>query len=592
VTTGRNAYPLRPTAISLAFSGLLAGCLLLGCGGPGREAYFDLAAELDAGLAVAGGGKRPPQAPAGEHTLVLPAGSEASFLLFLRPGSLMQAAEIEGTDGTEQVVVTIESDEEGRRRVGPLTAGAHPLELDLGIEVQTAARLTLSVPHGRGGQLLLRRPVLTAPASAEAREPAPVRAADRQPRRPDVVVYLVDTLRPDRLGCYGYERPISPNIDAFAAGADLHLNAIGQSSWTKASCGSIFTGVWPPGHGALSWKSRLDPTLATLPQLLQAGGYRTGAYVANPWIVEQWGFAAGFDDFLKRKLPSAGMNELVFGWLDTLDDERPFFLYVHTMDPHAPYRPPSPYRERFAPTADQMPSWQPRWKWPEEAKPFLSDLYDGEIAANDASFGALITELERRGRFEDAMIVFLSDHGEGFKEHGRWRHGSTLFGEMLNVPLIIKYPGQTEGRRIERPVQHVDLLPTILETVALPIPEQVEGRSVGVARGDGDERRQPIYSHLDLDRYRLHSVVDGDWKLIQGRILRKGKPTRYVRALFNWRRDPGELTNQWSARPILVEVLQHHLIHKLRTTREAASGQEVEIDPQLERELKALGYMQ
>ena len=263
---------------------------------------------------------------------------------------------------------------------------------------------------------------------------------------PNILIYLIDTLRRDRLGVYGFERPVSPQIDAFAANATVYEDAVGQSTWTKPAVASMFTGVWPPVHGATGWKHKLPESLETLPEALQAVGYRTGAVVTNPNIVSDYGFARGFDDFRRiLKRPSPQVNEVVFEWLESGGEDRPFFLYVHTMDPHAPYRPPEPWLSRFAPRTSEMPTWTPRWRWPLEALPFLLDLYDAEIAFNDDSFGALLRRLEDLGAYDDTLIVVVSDHGEEFKEYGKWRHGANLFPATLHVPLIVKFPGQVTG---------------------------------------------------------------------------------------------------------------------------------------------------
>ncbi len=299
------------------------------------------------------------------------------------------------------------------------------------------------------------------------------------PRRANVLIYLVDTLRSDRLGILGYPRPITPNIDRFAESSSLFLNAIGQSSWTKASVGSIFTGLWPPAHGAIGWKHKLSSEIETLAERLQADGYRTAAFVTNPNVVRTFGFTQGFDEYTRKlKRPSDEVNQMVFDWFEGRKDDDPFLLYVHTMDPHAPYAPREPFKSKFAPTADEIPQWQPRWRWPMEALPYLSDLYDAEIAFNDASFGQLLGFLEERGLYDDTLIVFVSDHGEEFKEHGRWRHGANLHAETLNFPLIVKFPDQQVGTRVETAVQHIDLLPTILASVGLEIPEALEGRDL------------------------------------------------------------------------------------------------------------------
>ena len=404
-------------------------------------------------------------------------------------------------------------------------------------------------------------------------------------RRPNVLIYLVDTLRADRLGCYGYDRPTSPSLDSFAAEATLFETAIGQSSWTRASMASIFTGVWPPTHGTTGWKHQLPDDFETLVEVLDEAGYQTAAFVGNPQITIRYGFGQGFDRFAREiKRPSSDYTQMATKWLDALTSREPWFIYVHTMDPHAPYRPPEPFMSEFAPNDDQIPTWKPRWKWPEEVLPFFSDRYDGEVAFNDSSFGDLLLGLGERGLYEDTLIVFTSDHGEEFREHGRWRHGENLHAETLNVPLIIRFPGQSTAKRVTMPAQHIDLMPTILEYVGLEIPSVVQGRSLlGAHKLEGE-----IYSHLFLSGFPLfHSVVDGEWKLIR-RLDEDGTETCQ---LFNWRVDPGETHDLAAEEPertaSLIERLAEKMVEDIETEVE-----EIPLTEELQEELEALGYLQ
>ena len=405
-------------------------------------------------------------------------------------------------------------------------------------------------------------------------------------RRPNIVIYLVDTLRQDRLGCYGYSRPTSPQIDAFAAEATVFENAIGQSSWTRASMASLFTGVWPPTHGATGWKHKLPEEFETLVESLDESGYQTAAFVGNPQVTLAYGFGQGFDHFVRKvKRPSGEYNQMAAEWLDGLSVDDPWMIYIHTMDPHAPYQPSQPFRSQFAPNDHQIPSWEPRWRWPLEALPFLSDRYDGEVARNDESFGHLLEILQERDLYDDALIVFTSDHGEEFREHGRWRHGENLHAETLNIPLIIKFPGQTKGKRVKEEVQHIDLLPTILDYLGLETPEIVQGRSM-LGRSD---RQGQIYSHLFLSGFPLyHSVVDGKWKLIR-RIDKDGTTTLQ---LFDRVHDPAETTNLAAELPARVASLLQLLDAKLAAEGEAEADEEIPLTEELQKELEALGYLQ
>jgi arylsulfatase A-like enzyme len=193
--------------------------------------------------------------------------------------------------------------------------------------------------------------------------------------------------------------------------------------------------------------------------------------------------------------------------------------------------------------------------------------------------------LKERGLYDEALIVFTSDHGEEFKEHGRWRHGENLHAETLNVPLVIRFPGQATGMRVDSAVQHIDLMPTILGYLGLTIPEAVQGRSlIGRAVIEGE-----IYSHLFLSGFPLyHSVVDGEWKLIR-RIDEDGEQTYQ---LYNWVEDATETRDLAAEQPDRTASLVRALEAKLAADSEGEAAAEIPLTEELQEELEALGYLQ
>jgi len=557
-------------------------------------AYYDLVRNLDSMVVEGADPSLEPAAEPEEDLLFLPAGARVEYLLFAEPESALRVEAVILRGRGARLEVFLETDSEGEEKLTTLWRSKDDLAVSLRLDSRTPVRLSLHslVDDAEPGSgVVLVKPTLSAPEAV--RDLPRTSVVETPPSRPNVLIYLVDTLRADRLGCFGYPKPTTPNIDRFANGASLYLNAIGQSSWTKASVASIFTGLWPPAHGAIGWKHKLSDEIVTLAEMLQAEGYRTAAFVTNPHVVKTFGFTQGFDEFTRKlKRPSSEVNEMVFDWFDGKEDDDPFLLYVHTMDPHAPYAPPEPFRAEFAPNADQMPSWQPRWRWPMEALPFLSDLYDAEIAFNDDSFGKLLGFLEERGLYDDTLILFVSDHGEEFKEHGRWRHGANLHAGTLNFPLIVKFPGQQHGNRLEEAVQHIDLLPTILESVGLDIPIGLEGRDLGaIARADTVTPMSvpsEIYSHLRLGRGPLnHSLVTGQWKLIR----RQGEEG-WELSLFDRQQDPTESRDVAIERPVLTAVLSTLIDEKLVSLQESDAAEEVILSEELEEDLRALGYLE
>jgi arylsulfatase A-like enzyme len=555
---------------------------------PPRVAWYRLDLGVDPELLET------PLADPEKDFLFIPLGWQIQYPVHVEPGSTVRAERTALRGAGGRLEISLETDENGEETIATLSRTERGVTVPLQLESRTPALLTLTAratESGAQGGVLIQAPSLWAPSHGI--EAMPVVAAETSARRPNVLLYLVDTLRRDRLGCYGYTRAVSPNIDAFAADSTLFVNTVGQSSWTKPSVASIFSGIWPPALGTISWKQKLPEEVETLAESLQTAGYRTAAFVTNPNVVKAFGFHQGFDDFYRKlKRPSDVVNEMVLEWLDQLTVDAPFFLYVHTMDPHAPYSPPEPFRRQFAPRADAMPSWSPRWKWPLEVLPFFQDLYDGEVAFNDHSFGSLLRDLEARGLYDETLILFVSDHGEEFKEHGRWRHGANLHAETLNFPLIIRFPGQQEGRRAEELAQHIDLMPTVLDYLGLPIPEAVEGGSLSAVTKAGNSRQGPrterAYSHLQLGGKPRHlSIVDGPWKLI-----RTERPRGISVLLYNWKEDPREREDLAAEFPVRTAVLSALLDQKSSQSQILVPEEEGKPDEETLDALRALGYLQ
>lgn len=445
-------------------------------------------------------------------------------------------------------------------------------------------------------------PAAQAPGGADRAAPA---AAGR---RPNVLVYLIDTLRADRLGCYGHSRPVSPHIDALASQATLFTNAVAQSSWTRPAVASIFTGVWPRRHGVNRLEDALAPAAATMAELLRAAGYRTHGVIANSSVARAFGFDQGFDGYVKRpggKWWSGAVTRAALEWLDGDRGEAPFFLYLHTVDPHTPYDPPAALRERFAPAVPHDGTGRRRWldrltAGEIEVTPALVEnllaLYDAEVAGNDASFGALVAGLEERGLWDDTVVIVLSDHGEEFHEHGGWDHGKTLYNEVLEVPLIVRLPGLPEGRRVEALAQHVDLLPTLLAYLDLPVPEGLDGRSLlplltgaagggSVRDGDGPAGAVAAFSYLDSGGIQAAAATTERWRYVERRAPQ-------ARAeLFDRRADPRELHDLLAARPAEARLLRAQLRARERAPGAALAPAEAVLDAELRRELRALGYL-
>ena len=550
--------------------------------------------------------------------LFIPRGSQIDFYLKLPLHSSLSVRRWRSVGaGSTHLAVHLMVDGEPERRLSS-PGDMESLEIVLTQAQGRAARLSLAAIRRAAGPVSRTSPesgaapavvptttdapgvLLDAPSIRSVSPPRAPADPKTSPRdrveRPNIIIYLVDTLRADRLGAYGHDRDVSPNIDRFAAGATLFENARAQSSWTLPAVASIFTGLWPPAHGVVGTEDKLSPDAITLAEHLRSAGYATSAIVANGFPSSTWGLDQGFEDHLKLpdgQRESHQVLERTISWLESRDRGRPFFLYLHTLDPHNPYLPAEEFRKRFAADADEVyrailanPK-RTRWEPTERIVSQLFSLYDALIAQNDDSFGLTLDYLEKENLFEDSLIVFVADHGEEFFEHGSWTHGANLFGETLNVPLIIKLPGQTEARRIAGVAQQIDLLPTLLEVLEIDPPE-LEGRSLlRAASGDPEARGpRPIFSHTSKYARETRSVIDGPWKSIE-RLEEDG----VVNWLLEWESDPQEHTDRKADHPIRTEVLRRLIASRLEQDRSLATEEAV-LDDEERRDLRALGYIE
>jgi arylsulfatase A-like enzyme len=533
--------------------------------------------------------------------LFLPFGSEVSYFVELRQGTHWVADRVAlRAAGEGRLKVMAETDSGGLQELATFEGTAESVELDFGDvglaqvdkePVRVVFRSSGS-SEDPGAGVVISRPRLAAPVLEQAKlELRPME------RPPNVIFYLVDTLRVDRLGCYGYEKPITPSIDAFAEGAVVFDRAVGQSSWTRASVASLFTGLWPVSHGAVGRRDRLSEEALTLAEGLKTSGYTSAAFVTNANVDRKFGLGQGFDFYrqIHEFVRSGEVTDRVLHWLQREERPRPLFLYIHTIDPHDRYIPSPEYLQRFAPqSVEFLKLYRGRDRSLKPRSPgaleHLQALYDAEVAENDASFGRLLEGLEELDLYEDSIIVFMSDHGEEFFEHNESTHGKNLFAITLDFPLIVKFPGQRSGARTSRLVQHADLLPTVFELAGLEIPSSVEGRSFADLASGGNERdgSGPVYSHLHLDKHPHSSVVDGDWKLIIAEVSNGPKRLH----LYNLAEDPGETDNLAARLPIRSAVMRRKLEAHLAASESRSQREAIVLDEELERSLRALGYLQ
>jgi len=540
---------------------------------------------------------------ADEGEVVMPAGSRADFFPDLRGESLLAIESCESMGESPSILeISVLGESDGEPESFSADCDGDSFEISLAkqtgltrIRFATRPQDGFSTPMG----IRLRRPRVLSPP-AERTEEAPVVVDDeRRVERPNVVIYLVDALRSDRLGVYGCDRPLSPRLDSFASEGLTFTDMVAQSSWTKAAVASVFTGLWPREHGVNGPDDRLPDSLRTLPEVLQAAGYQTGAVVANAYVGRPFGFARGFDyfEFIEHH---RGRSDVIGDRLEELldarrDADRPFFLYVHTIDPHAPYAPPTPYLETFAagvedPAVGEVETVRGLVLGTVEPSAALGrdlrELYDAEVAANDASFGRLLDGLEMRGELEDTVIIFTSDHGEAFGEHGSWTHGLDLYNEVLSVPLVLRLPGAAgAGQVVSTPVQHIDLMPTILDLCGIEAPEVLPGAVLLDASGAVEVTPdRTIFAYLDYWGKEGAAAFRDGWKLIEPLSSDFGSTIE----LYRHSEDRVEAHDLAVQSPVRSGWLLAQLQVALRGRGASLT---TEVDPETRAQLEALGYM-
>jgi arylsulfatase A-like enzyme len=339
--------------------------------------------------------------------------------------------------------------------------------------------------------------------------------------RPSVILISIDTMRGDRLGVLGYDRPVTPHFDRLAREGVVFEQATSAAPWTLPSHVSIFTSLLPFDHRVRHVGDRIPPGLFLLAERFEDAGYRTGAFTGGGYVSWGYGFDQGFEVYHEHDEKADGgpgvLAARALEWIRSLDGT-PFFAFVHTYEPHHPYA-----HDQFADPGDAgrldvgYMDAEPPLTGPERR--YATALYDSDIAHADRVIGQMLDELRADGILDDAIVVLLSDHGEDCWDHaadGIPRHGHTLYQELLHVPLIVRAPGIIpEGTRIETPVSLLDVAPTVLELAGLEAVAQLAGQSLAESCRTGREPEMvPIFSESTRygpDRFALRV---GDLKIV------------------------------------------------------------------------------
>lgn len=418
----------------------------------------------------------------------------------------------------------------------------------------------------------------------------------------DVLLISLDTLRADHLPLFGYERATSPHLEELAKDSVFYERAYAQAPFTLISHMSMFTALLPSAHGVEEEVS-LPEGIPTFTETLHTAGYTTYGLYTITWMDPKFGFAKGFDSYEMKgrgdSVIDAGMR---FYQRRADDDDDPSFLFLHFRDIHCgpnltpPGKPlydsPPEFRDHFLPDPAVQIDYAPREIWEGEVELDEAQLekviaqYDGGIYYVDALLGRLFRFMKETGRYDDTMIIVMSDHGESLGDRGRMNAHGGFWEEGLKVPLLVKLPARHKlasslaGTTISRPVQLVDLGPTILAAVGLPAMDNVQGADLFTA---GD---RPVIAHrrnisvLIRDHLKLRLLHGDSWRA----------------SLYDLQSDPGE--QRPLDQPELAEAMARELNRSLRTQREyleevaGGRGGDVELAPKAKQQLEALGYVE
>ena len=418
------------------------------------------------------------------------------------------------------------------------------------------------------------------------------------PRRDNVVLIIIDTIRPDHLGCYGYPLPTSPNIDAFSRECMVFKQAVTCAPLTLPSVAAMLTSTYPVFNNVrYNATFFLSDASITLAEILKQQGYTTAAFIGGFPLDSQFKVDQGFDvyddDFSnsveKREhrwigfevsdfeRTAAEVNKSVFAWLERTRSDQ-FFLMVHYFDPHLPYAPPAPYDERF------------------------ENPYDGEIAYTDEHVGGLLRKLEELGLKENSLIVLTGDHGESLGTHNEVTHGEFVYDTTVLIPLMLYHHKRIPaGRRVDTMVGSVDIMPTVLDFLDIPDSPHTQGTSLLPAL-DGKLQETPILLEATLHYYESENLghdplmITGlrtsEWKLVHATVER-GDKSGWTGELYNIAKEPDELhdVKEENRDTFMRLVNEMHSMIRTYSADGLPKTNHLKMTRETRNKLKALGYL-
>jgi len=423
---------------------------------------------------------------------------------------------------------------------------------------------------------------------------------------PNIILISIDALRADHLSCYGYHRNTSPNIDQLAREGILFKNGFSQVTWTLASHASIFLSQYVWRHNVKNpHTERLTDSYTTLAEILKNENYATAAFTGGGTLSSSYGFNQGFEIYADGIPGRRGRHEIasymdkLLSWLESVRN-RKFFLFIHTYDVHGPYNLPSPdfdlytkgrFEGKHLRTSKGISPRQLKGlKLTLEEIDYIMAVYDGCINYVDDQLGKLFIKLDQLGIDDNTIIIVTADHGEAFKEHGKLGHCGKPYIEEVHVPLIMRGPGIPKNRIYENYVQHIDIVPTILEILNIPKRKEMQGKSLLPLMNNCEiEEEFKTYSFgLDTNKPQWlfsMSLRTKDWTY----IMNQNGPDE----LYDRINDPKEQNSIIEKRPLIAQELRKELENFIALTSEGKPpvAEKVRIDKRLKEQLKSLGYL-
>lgn len=421
-------------------------------------------------------------------------------------------------------------------------------------------------------------------------------------RLPNVILITLDTTRADRLGCYGYKRPTSPNIDILAKDSIVYDWAIAPSSWTLPSHASLFTGKFTSSHGARydpngplqltnaiqgpqAWqKYRANPLSQnelTLAEILSQNGLTSTAVIGGPWLKRIFQLDKGFEYYddaqitTLRGRSARSVTVTAANWLEKIQGEK-FFLFINYFDPHFPYMPPEGFATAFLPDNTDLSK---ETFTPQET----NALYDAEILYMDFYLGLLLQKIKADNLYNNTLIIVTADHGELLGEHNEYGHGNYLYQQELHIPLLVKYPaGEISPHRTSRPVQLNDIFAMVLDRLGIAIPD-------GIQADVPPKIEHPIIA----ETYPLDSMSPkGLWQAIINSDFKFIWNSKGCHQLYNLITDPHEKRNAIRSRPKKAADMQSQLKQYLaQLPKPVPVHTSHQVDEQTQKALKSLGYV-